>query len=75
MNSMQFGCCAESQGFLGDVRDCMDSVCGELQDGLYVFSFYIDKDVDTVVNATQDIIGVHMSFENICNLREERTSC
>ena len=24
------------------------------------FSFYIDKDVDTDVNATQDIISVHM---------------
>ena len=72
---MQYGPCAESQSFLGDMRDCMDSVCGESQCMGYVFSFYINKDVDTDVNATQDIISVHMQFENICNLREERTSC
>ena len=50
----------ESQGFLGDMRDCMDSVCNELQGGLCIFSFYIDKDVDTAFSATQDIISVHM---------------
>ena len=57
---MQYGPCAESTNFLGDMRDCMDSVCCELQYMGYVFSFCIDKDVDTDVNATQDIISVHM---------------
>ena len=60
LNSMQYGPCAESTNFLGDMRDCMDSVCCELQYMGYVFSFCIDKDVDTDVNATQDIISVHM---------------
>ena len=56
---MQYGCCAESQGFLGDARDCMDSFA-ENHNVWAMYFFYIDKDVDTDVNATQDIISVHM---------------
>ena len=36
-NSLQYGRCVESQSFLGDVRDCMDSVCKRFQCGLYDF--------------------------------------
>ena len=39
LNSMQYGPCAESTNFLGDMRDCMDSVCCELQYMGYVLFF------------------------------------
>ena len=61
------------QDFFGDVRDCMDSVCNELQHRLCVsLSFHIDNDVDSALDAAQDT-SVHI--EKICNRREERTSC